>query len=289
MSNRSEVRNGNDFDPQAFLNAEDTQSPPEPNEDTGDETVEETTQEVDEISPDVEQPTTEVTEPSQEGDTEMEETSDDVEALKKELDNYKNRYSNAEKLIGKHSQELSQLRKFQQQQLQNQQQSQTEEPNGDFLDDFVKNPQEALSKELQKRDNAIQQQRQKQEQWVNQNMQHVYNTVPNFDELKGAILGVGKEDGIAEPSLQMLQQTVQTDPLLAIQFAKRASLKKEMENIRNNGKETIKQIAKNSKKTPTIKGKQSASSSKEITDSQLRSMSRDEIQKRLTEMGFYGK
>jgi len=282
MSNRSELRNGQDFDPQAFLKG-DTQSQPVESEDTGDEMVEDTAEDL----PEEEQPTTEVSEP-EEGDTGTEETSDDVEALRKELENYKNRYTNAEKLIGKHSQELHQLRQFYNAQAQQKQSQGEPEDEGDFLDDFVKNPKEALSKELQRREADIQQKRQQQDEWISNNTQNVYNSVPNFDELKSTILEIAKEDGIANPTETMLLQTVQTDPILAIQYARRASLKKEIESIRNKGKETIKKIASNSKKTPTIKGKSSSSTSKELTESQLRSMSREEIQTRLKDLGFYG-
>lgn len=291
MSNRSELRSGSDFDPQAFLNG-DTQSPPENNyENTGQEVEDTNDDEVVETSDELEQPTTEATEPedgeNQEGDTDVEETSDDVEALKKELENYKNRYSNAEKLIGKHSQELHELRKFYQQ-MNQQKQSQPEVDDSEFLDDFIKNPKEALAKELQRRDSEIETQRKQQEQWVSQNTQHVYQSVPDFDSLKDTILEIAREDGIENPTMDMLQQTVNTDPLLAIQYAKRASLKREIEQVRNKGKDTIKKIASNSKKTPTIKGKTQSSSSKELTDTQLRSMSREDIQNRLKELGFYG-
>lgn len=287
MSDRSETREGKELDLNAILNSGDTQSPPEQVEDTGQEVEDTTDGEVDETNLEAEQPTTEVTEPN-EGDTEIEETSDDVDALKKELENYKNRYSNAEKLIGKHSQELYKLRQFYQQQQQQTQQSQNEEPDGEFLDKFIKDPKKALAQELQRREAEIQHQRLQQEQWINKNTQHVYNSIPNFDDLKNDILEIAKEDGIANPTMEMLQQTVTTDPLLAIQYAKRASLKREIMNVQNKGKETIKKIASNSKKTPTIKGKSSSSSSKELTDAQLRSMPREEIQKRLKELGFYG-
>jgi len=284
MSNRSELRNGQDFDPQLFLSG-DTQSPPEADDDVGDNEVEDT---IEQETEDVEQPTAEASEPEEGHTEEAEETSDDVEALRKELENYKNRYSNAEKLIGKHSQELHQLRQFYNQQL-TQKQSQVEpEDNGEFLDEFIKNPKDALAKELQRREQESYSQKQQQDNWVAQNTQQVYAQVPNFDELRNDILKVAIEDGIENPTMEMLQQTVDTDPLLAIQYAKRASLKREIERVQNKGKETIKQIASNSKKTPTIKGKSKSSSSKELTSSDLRSMPREEIQKRLKDLGFYG-
>ena len=228
---RSETREGRELNLQEILNPGGTQEqPPEQSEDTGQEVdespeVEETEANAEVEETEVDENATEASEPD-EGDTEQaEETSDDVEALKKELENYKNRYSNAEKLIGKHSQELHELRKFYQQQQQAPKQNQPVAPedDADFLDSFVKNPKEALMKELQRRDEEINNQRMQQEQWIAQNTQHVYNSVTNFDELKNDILAVAKEDGIENPTMEMLNQTINTDPLLAIQYAKRAS------------------------------------------------------------------
>ena len=222
---------------------------------------------------------------TEEGSTETEDSTPTVEELLAENKKLQDRYENANQVIGRHSQELHDLRTFK----TSAEQSPKDEKvtSEDYLNDFVKNPQEALAKELDKRENVAKQQKEYQDNIATQNSNYVYQQVPAMDNLKDTILELAREDGIENPTLKMLNDTISTDPLLAVSYAKRAVQKQQYDELKNNGKSTIEKIAKNSKKAPVTK---STSKAKEgdLTGSDIRNMSSDDINARLKELNFYG-
>ena len=220
-------------------------------------------------------------ETSSEEEPTEEQTSDSE--LKKELDNWKNRYENAQHLIAKHGTELGQLRQLVQQ-LQDQK-PQKEEDEAEFLDTFVQNPKAAIAKELQKREAEVLQRKQHQEQLNQQNLQYVQNSAPDFDNYKQDILEVAKLDGIKNASMDMLNHTLYNDPILALQFYHRAKLMRENNELKTKGKNVVKQLATNSKKTPTLTSGNSKKSSKVgLTDKEISNLSDKQLQELLKQL-----
>jgi len=271
---RSTIRTGNDFTGPGAEGIPEANDTPDINEETQDEQVTDT--------------------PNQEAETQNDTVEQDnsqpktVEELQAELQNWQSRYENANQLIGRHSQELNELRQLKQQQEQEKPLTEEEKKENEqkFLDDFVKNPKEALERELQQREQASLIQKQQQEQFRNGNKDYVYNAVPQMDTLKNTILELAREDGIENATLQQLEDTIATDPLLAVSYAKRAVLKQELDNARNQGKQVVQKIAQNSKRAPVLKGGQSQTSKRDMTSSDIRNMSNEDLKARLKELGM---
>lgn len=239
---------------------------------------EQTTEEVDETQVE----TTEEVENSEqvENDTPEEESEETIktqlETMKKELATWQNRYKNAESLIGRHSNELNQLRQFYAQHSQKVDSKQNED-SGEFLENFVKNPKQALEAELNRRNEALLQQQMQHRTIVENNIQSVKQAIPNYVELADTVLEIAKQDGIASPTYEMFEQTVANDPLLAIQYLRRAQMQVELQQFKNKSKETIKKISNNSLKPKNIKSSAPQKSEEQFTNDDIAAMSDEEI------------
>jgi hypothetical protein len=214
---------------------------------------------------------------TQEETQETSEGTQNVDDPKKELETWKTRYDNANRTIGRQGQELHQLR-----QMVTQLQQQFEAKNGPqddtkFLDDFIKNPKQALAEELQRREHQKTTQTIEQQKAEQSNIDFIYQNAPDFDTLKNDILEVAKGDGIHGANLQMLEISMKTDPLYVLQFYKRAQLLRELRNTKQKGQSTLKKIASNSRKTQPIANVPNQSQTKTISDKELSSLSDSEF------------
>jgi hypothetical protein len=214
-------------------------------------------------------------EDTQEETQETSEGTQNVDDPKKELETWKTRYDNASRTIGRQGTELHQLRQMVTQ-LQQQFEAKNPQDDSKFLDDFIKNPRDLIAKELQRREQQTVSQNIEQQKAEQQNIDYIYQNVPDFDSLKNDILDVAKEDGIEGANIQMLEISMKTDPLLVVQYSKRAKLLRELRDTKQKGQSTLKKIASNSRKTQPIANVPNQSS-KTISDKELSSLSDSEF------------
>jgi len=256
---------GNTSDAESFTRFDITDAEPE---NTDQETTD-TDSEVEEGDEEVvEESNTQEDTPSQEESTS--ETS--LGEITTELETMKQRYANAQQLIGKHSSELHQLRQFYAEHQQRQ--TQAPEEKGEILDEFIKDPRATLEKEFVRRQQLENQQRQIESQRIAQNTQYVDSQIPNKDTLNNLVLEIAKQDGIANPTMDMLNQSIQTDPVLAVSYYRRAQLLAELRETKTKGKKTIDTIAKNSRKPSQLNSNVSTSKQTfSYSDKELSSLS----------------
>lgn len=203
----------------------------------------------------------------------------EIETVKSELSNWQSRYKNLEEVIGRQGKELGELRKIKKQT------ESTPESEQEFLDKFIKSPKQALEEELGRRESEAGEQQRQAQEFKQNNRNFVYSAVPNMDKLSETILQLAKEDGIENANMEMLNETVISDPMLAIAYAKRALLKQEIESLRSKNGDTLKKIASNSRKTQPLTGTHSANTKEEISRKDVRNLSTEEIRARLKELG----
>jgi hypothetical protein len=267
---RGRVSLGTDFDPTSLLE-----------QDTQNEATETDAEPSEDVEGDVETPP----EVDTGDETVTENTEPDVDSLKSEVETYKNRYSNLEKLLGKQSQELGELRKFYQDFQKNQ--SQSVETDEGYVDAFIKNPKQAIQQEIARRDAESQQARIQENESVTTNLNQIYQAVPNFDQLKETILEIAKnEDGIAQADMNMLEITLKTDPLYAIMYAKRAQLKQQLEATKSNGKKVVDQLSKNSQRPQPVKAGVPSVSKDSLSSEDIANMSDKELKIAMKKYGL---
>lgn len=218
-----------------------------------------------------------------EEEVKQEETVEEpVPVKKEENEEYKKleeRYKNLEKLMGKQSQELGQLRKFYQETAKK------EEPKADdkpFLDRFVAEPEKALQEEFERRERSKMEKIEAERQIITTNVSRVYESVPEFDKLVGTIIELAKEDGVESPTTEMVSETVKVDPILAIQYAKRAIMKQKYEEALSKGKKVVENMAKGSQQQKQItKSNSSNNSVPKLTSKDITKLSDTELKEML--------
>jgi predicted RNase H-like nuclease (RuvC/YqgF family) len=233
--------------------------------DTQDEAEENDTVENEESANESEDTTQEETQETSEG-------TQTVVDTKKELETWKSRYENANRKIGQQGTELHQLRQMVTQLQQQFEAKNNPQDESKFLDEFIKNPKQALAEEIQRRELQKTSQNVEQQRLEQQNIDYIYQHVPDFDSLKNDILEVAKEDGISNADMKMLEISMRTDPLIVVQFSKRAKLLKELRDTKQKGQSTLKKIASNSRKTQPIANVPNQSP-KTLNDKELSSLS----------------
>jgi len=205
---------------------------------------------------------------TQEDSQEKEEVT--LESLQKQLEEANKRYDNLQSLNGRQSQELGELRKFQKEQLAKQQEKpDVEETNPDeFIDKFVKNPQEQvvqmLQRQLEKQKAAQQQEQLEQQERYRNNFEYVKQQVPEIQNLRQGILDVAKEMGENDVQDHMIDSAIVNNPYLVAAYGKIAQLKSQLANASNKGSEMLKKVANASKRTSTVSAKSGKASTSAV-------------------------
>lgn len=199
------------------------------------------------------------------------------------------RYKNLDKVFQRQAQEIGELRKMVMKQVGTPTESSGEPPQKDpkYLDKFVADPQAAIQAELDRRA-AIESAKQMQEAEVaRQNIASVYDKVPDFDSLRQTILELAKEDGLENPTMENIDYSLKFEPIVAMQYAKRAKLAQQLAAASNKGKEMIDKMAKGSRQAPVVTGKTGVSVSKEkLTAEDIHSMSDADLKAYLAKKGY---
>lgn len=198
---------------------------------------------------------------------------DQIQALSQKIEFLSKQFAASQSFIGKQSSEIGRLRK------ELQAKAEPVDPKK-FLNDFVENPTKALEAEMERRE----QEKAKANEEVNANyqtnLQMVLQAVPNIDALIPSMIEELVADGVQNPSIDMIKASIQTEPHLVLNYAKRAAYKQQLVQTEAKGKQMIEKVANGSRKAPTTQGKSLApQKEKTISSRELRNMSDEELAK----------
>lgn len=215
-----------------------------------------------------------------------------LEDLQSQLEESNKRYQNLQSLNGRQSQELGELRKFQKEYLEKQNNSAEDNQMGDdeFIDNLVKNPQKQISqvlqKEIERRESLKMQQETEQAEVYKTHSEYVSQQVPELQSLRPTILEVAKELGTENPQDYMIDQSIVQNPDLVVAYAKIAQLKTELDNASKKGPEMLKKVAAASKRGGTISAKsgKASTSAQNTFSGDPTQLSDDALRKALSEL-----
>lgn len=173
----------------------------------------------------------------------------DISALQKEIEKLKKQVTDSQSFIGRQSSLIGSLRSA----IQEKQKPDEEVNPKELLDKFVQNPRKLIEDELSRRESARMEQQRIQEEYSNNNVSTVVKAVPNINDLIADIIEEVKLDGATgEITAETVKASMETEPLLVINYAKRAEMRKMLSQEKTKGKTVIQKIANGSKKTPPI-------------------------------------
>jgi hypothetical protein len=179
------------------------------------------------------------------------------------------------------SQNFIQKQNMELQKLHNQRaEMKSKEPKPDpkqFLNDFVSDPVKALEAEMERREQSKQENAQSEVAQYNSNLQMVTQAVPNLDSLIPLMMEELSADGIQNPSIEMIKESIKTEPHLVLSYARRADYRAKLTATEQTGKQIIEKVANGSKKAQPIGGK-SIGPQKEVSiPKNLRNLSDEEL------------
>lgn len=200
---------------------------------------------------------------------------------------WKSRYENLEKAFSRQGTETGNLRKEMNElkKALDGKKEEKKEKKGTPLDQFVTDPDGFIEEKLLERKLKEREELDKQQQLASQNIEAVYRSVPEVEQLTDIVLELAKKDGIENPSKEMWYDTIRTDPALAVMYAKRAKEYKELTEVANRGKKTLNTIARGSKNAPLVTGSTGSSSTKDdIGVEDVDGLSTAEIKRRIAQL-----
>lgn len=206
------------------------------------------------------------------------ETPNEIQQLKQQMDQLAKQFAAAQSFIGKQSTLIGDLRKA------IKEKQEPVDPKK-FLNDFVENPAKALEDEMNRREQAKAEEAEAQTSSYQTNLNMIMQTVPNIDALIPSMMEELAADGVENPSIEMIKASIQSEPHLVMNYAKRAAYKVQLANTEQKGKQLIERVATGSKKTPATQGKsQIAEKQRSISPRDLRNMSDEELNKLYAQM-----
>lgn len=200
---------------------------------------------------------------------------------------WKTEYNNLQKVLGRQGQLIGELKA--QLNKMNEKPAEPEKPEKKLtLDEFVEDPEAALKRELDKRERRKADEMAKQEIVIRQNVEMVYEKVPNFEELLPTIIELAKEDGFESVDQDMVMRTARLEPVVAIQYAKRAALALKVNGEKAKGEQAIDRIARGTRKQPVVTGSSAGAPQKtKLTESDIQNMTDAEIKELLFKKAGY--
>lgn len=197
-------------------------------------------------------------------------TPDEIASIKQELEKLQKMYRDSQTFNGRLTNEIGQLRKALEVKAE-------PPPKKLDLDTFVADPAEAIRQELDKRNKEEEAKREQQNEVIRNNVSVVINHVPEFEQLIDTIIEIAKEDGLTADRETVLN-TARFEPVLAVQYAKRAKDRQKYAGKINDNKRVLDNASKLSNRTAPPKTSSVVNTQKRsLTTKEIKAMSTKEL------------